>query len=897
MLELNMGELNDALILTANRRLANYFQHHHNTSQALAGSTIWQEIPISTLDNWLEQIWLEVDDPRVLLNEAQELAIWENIIQNSAYASSLFRISATAQLARHAWQLLSQWEIPLNALSNSSTEDNYAFYKWALHFEQECQQQFYLDQSKCFNEIINLLNRKAISSLPKKIILAGFAFNSPLLNKFILQLKKNCELEFYNISHSNPQISRIILSDQAKELETMAKWAYQLLQNDSQLSIGCVIPNLREIRSDVEHCFIQIFDPHSLISHESTYNYPFNIAGGISLSNYPLIHYALNSLQLLQNEFELETISHLIRSPFLKGAEKEASSRSALDLLLRELNEPHLNFRALLAIARNASDSNPYANCPILISCLEDLADFCKNLSTSQLPRAWASNFMQTLKILGWPGERTLNSIEFQLMQRWQRVLDEFSSLEILQKSIPFSNAYYHLSNACQRNIFQPQTPFTPIQIMSSIDAIGWNFDHLWIMGLDDESWPTAPKPNPFIPLRLQRQYKMPHASAELELEYSAQILEYLSSSAKQIILSNPSREKDKPLRPSPLISHYPEITLSELPYAEFFSYAEIIAQSGAFEFLVDDKAPPVISEENIFGGTSILRDQAACPFKAFTKIRLGAYSLPTLQHGLNAKERGILLHEALERLWQKLQNQHRLMSLSKDTPEILDKFVQGSIDAALQTAIKRRPLTFKNRFTSIERKRLSKIIYKWLDIEMNREAFSVVQNEQWREAEIAGLKLHMQIDRIDEMSDGSQIIIDYKTGYANIKDWLSDRPDAPQLPLYCVTSNAPVNGVVFAQLKTNDLGYKGLVAAPYQIPGTLTLSEFKSVDVPNDWQQLQETWRLQLTHLANTFVSGHAVVDPKDPQKTCSYCDLRNICRIDEYYACLTNEVNQTTD
>ena len=62
------------------------------------------------------------------------------------------------------------------------------------------------------------------------------------------------------------------------------------------------------------------------------------------------------------------------------------------------------------------------------------------------------------------------------------------------------------------------------------------------------------------------------------------------------------------------------------------------------------------------------------------------------------------------------------------------------------------------------------------------------------------GLSLSLRIDRIDQTADKKQILIDYKTGDANPREWFTERLLSPQLPLY---SNliSPM-GVYYAQLK-----------------------------------------------------------------------------------------------
>ena len=56
---------------------------------------------------------------------------------------------------------------------------------------------------------------------------------------------------------------------------------------------------------------------------------------------------------------------------------------------------------------------------------------------------------------------------------------------------------------------------------------IGLRFDHLWVMGLHHEAWPQSANPNPFLPIALQREHKLPHSSADRELEFAAKVMEH----------------------------------------------------------------------------------------------------------------------------------------------------------------------------------------------------------------------------------------------------------------------------------------------------------------------------------------------------------------------------------
>ncbi len=69
---------------------------------------------------------------------------------------------------------------------------------------------------------------------------------------------------------------------------------------------------------------------------------------------------------------------------------------------------------------------------------------------------------------------------------------------------------------------FQVEDEGAPVQVMGMLEAAGLRFDHLWIMGLDDEALPSPANPSPFLPVSLQRQHRLPHSSSERELEFAS---------------------------------------------------------------------------------------------------------------------------------------------------------------------------------------------------------------------------------------------------------------------------------------------------------------------------------------------------------------------------------------
>ena len=77
-------------------------------------------------------------------------------------------------------------------------------------------------------------------------------------------------------------------------------------------------------------------------------------------------------------------------------------------------------------------------------------------------------------------------------------------------------------------------------------------------------------------------------------------------------------------------------------------------------------RTPHTHSASEATGGSALIRDQAACPFRAFAKHRLVLPSLTPPQLGITASQRGAFLHEALFRIWHEIKSSDGLAGSQK---------------------------------------------------------------------------------------------------------------------------------------------------------------------------------------------------------------------------------------
>ena len=333
-------------------------------------------------------------------------------------------------------------------------------------------------------------------------------------------------------------------------------------------------------------------------------------------------------------------------------------------------------------------------------------------------------------------------------------------------------------------------------------------------------------------------------------------------------------------LPPSPLIAN---IAIGELALPDYPDYGRLIHYARQLERIEDHTAPAYVllqGEIEVAGGIAVIKDYVTCPFRALSLHRFGAERIRTPHAGLNAMERGTLLHYILAQAWGQLKTKSGLDSIGeKDLEAIL---MHGAAEAVARIR-RQRPGLAWGRFAEIEQGRLIRLALGWLKEDRKRSDFAVVAIEAKRKVVIGGLTLTTRLDRVDELDDGRRIIIDYKTRAPSVTTMLGDGPEEPQLPLYLVTAEPDAVALAFAQVKAGDMRFAAVARDNDLLPGGKALSESRYRDWYGSWEDLVAAWRINLERTVAGFMSGSAKIEPRKYPDSCRHCDARPLCRVYE--------------
>ncbi|GAA3762600.1 PD-(D/E)XK nuclease family protein [Terriglobus aquaticus] len=831
---------------------------------------------------WTSHLWrqalLQGWDERILMQPLQERLVWETILDADPEVE---RNDALLGLCQTAADLLYQYEAIAFARFDTSAEaasDPARFARWFRTFQQHCQRELLLPQAA----LETALAGHTAAFPAQTIVRCGLAGLPPAQENLLTSFASSGSAVLE--ARSEPTAaSRTLLrcGDERAELRALAEHLSASLASPTRPSVAIVVPDLSSARDRIDRTLREHLQSATVArSFTRDRNPLWEFSTGRPLASLAVIADALYLLAWSVRDLDGEEVSRVLRSPHLQwplDAEAVASLEAAL---LRR--KPHLSGTwSARSVARMLAERSP-----ALAGSLTDCSRLWQGLrSTTSNYGSFVERARHVLRDCGWLRSGERSSAEFQAVKRFESLLDELAALDVVSAAQPAWPEFVHRLTAAARSTrFAPENTGAPVQILTPDESTGLYADELWFLHADESRWSSYTPAHPLLPSALQRRFGMPSADPALDQLRHREQTERIAGIASRATFSFAESGESGDLRPSAVVAALPSLQHSVAGPSGAIAQLQASAELERFE---DGELIPVALSENmgpISGGVSTLQSQAACAFRAFAERRLGSAGLDSRDLGMDARDRGSLLHNALQIFWQHTQTSDNLHSLIAE--DRLNAQIHRAVDLALRG--QREPGDpWTESYLEIQRTRLESLMLRWLRKEAERPPFRIAHLEREVTVTVGGLPLKVRVDRVDTVTlpelGTAHVIVDYKTGDPSARKWEGDRPDEPQLPLYATSAvteiadspETPVGAIAFGVVRAGDK--LNFVTAPRNSAWLVAGPKANAITLDGEMKK----WRNTLTTLAEEFRSGIAAVGPKEYPATCRYCEQRLLCRL----------------
>jgi ATP-dependent helicase/nuclease subunit B len=841
-------------VLAPNAELANALFDAVQRVHRDAGDEVWPTPRVHDYSSWLREqhVQRQLADavaPR-LLSEVEERELWRMVIDAAQIGGDFLDPAGAARAARRARRTLFEYAIPIEALDAAHSEECAAFLEWNRAFERRC---------------------SALGCVSADSLLGGLGspggpidwIESPQWRPAARRWLERRGREL-RPQRQIPGLSIVRAPSPAAELAAVADWAHGKLAEDGFRAWIC-IPDLNRRRAEVVDAFDAALVPQRFALRGDLREAPYAVAGGTPLADYAPVRAALELLAASVGTVSFVQFSALLRAPELQDSDSEAGSAARLDVALRRRASNDADFAGWLDLADRVAPASQMAPAAA-VQRLRAAHHVLSQLQGARLFSEWVAVWMGALQIGPWAFSRRWSSIEYQAAERFRELLAGLSLGDAVFGTHSRDSAQRILARAARETAFQVQTGVPAIWVSGQLLDPWLDYAGLWVSGCNDEQWPPPVAPVALLPVGVQRQYGVIPASAESQLALAIDLQSRWQKRADQCVFSLSDSGEGSSSMLSPLLPKIVPVDWTATPQPH---WRKMLEKAPGLESLWDEQAPPHAGNERT-RGVATLRAQSRCAFRGFAETRLDAQPLEQPVPGFNERERGELVHHALQHVWTALGDSNALQTVGADAERsLIDEAAARAIESVCQ---RRDP---GRRWRLREGVRLRNLLTKWLQLERARAPF-IIEALEGRDqiARFGGLDFRVRIDRIDRLSDGARVLIDYKTGAAD-PDWRGERPDNPQLPVYALLSPQALVAVAYAKVNAAESGFVAESERGEIFPRTRR-SELEGMAA---FAELIQVWSRRIERIAGEFAAGRAEVAPTI--KACQSCKLQGLCRV----------------
>ncbi|NCF74088.1 MAG: hypothetical protein GWP67_11375 [Gammaproteobacteria bacterium] len=792
---------NDGTVVTANRRLARVLRESFSVAQVRAGRRAWRSPEVLTWQDWMLSLSNKALEQKVLparINAHQSQILWERCLQKEVPESGS-GISSLVRMSRDTQQKLADWQVSIGEVARAAqSEDQKIFASVAGRYLSILDREGWVDDAGLANLVLQLLLDGKIR-LSGPVTFAGFERQRPIVVAIMDALvAAGVAAEFAPVDDSIPYFALRSYESDTAEYRSAGAWAREQVEKSPDAHIAIIANGLDKNAEVIARQVREGATPGWQHGHHSLYD-AVNVSYGKRLSEYPAISIALLLLRWLVDDLPSTDVGLLLRSPLLGSA--AVAGRSRLELRLRQLPDRKWSPSMITAELRGKDDDEAVGQ------WLAQLAAFSKRrreLPKTASPAEWVLLVDEILQGCMWAAQESLASSDFQLINRWRELLNEFARLALVSSSMNAGAAIARLDMMAGEVVFQPEASNACIHLIGPLEAPGIRFDALWISGLTTAHWPSAGSPSPLVSRRLQEKHGMPDATPADTLFYANQMLTRLLAAGGDVVCSHALAVEDEEQTVSDLLTALsPDLQSStSVPGWHAGSLSKRVAL-----VIAEDRIPAVTAGEKISGGAGTIQRQLSDPFTAFAHGRMGARPIYPQAVGIPAMMRGNLIHDALYRLYVDLPSSETIRSWKGQ--ELTDR-IDASVTAAF-TRHERNSDSVLQQLLVLEKARVSELLRQFVAIDGDRGEFQVAGVEGMFEFVAGHIRLPLRFDRVDTLSDKGIAILDYKTG--SRKQLVNRNSEAQEIQLfvYACATDAPVSALALVNVDSREIVFDGV--------------------------------------------------------------------------------------
>ncbi|MDX2411820.1 MAG: PD-(D/E)XK nuclease family protein [Woeseiaceae bacterium] len=788
-------------ILTANRRLARILASEFGEQMVLSGKKAWPSPLITSWQDWLAELLATAEQQQSLptrINGHQSRVLWERCLRREIN-DPLLNIGFLVRQSRETWSRLHEFCVSLDDCRRSAQgNDQRVFVRAAESYQSILDREHWVDDAGIANLVAELIRAGRVK-VPARVSIAGFDRVVPQ-TKSVLDAACVKGMCIEDVGTTTPNANGAVRAYDNTEAEIRAAgaWARRELEEDPARRIAIVATNLEQNAAHYGRLVREGFVPgwqYAAASHRAS----VNVSYGRRLADYPAIAIALLALRWLYDDLTGREVSLLLRSPIIGSG--DTSGRGRLELQLRQVPDRSWSPEMLLAELGERESS---ADARDWIDRIRYLGSLRVDLPRRDTPPSWAVVIDDTLTKLNWPGDGSLDSVEFQLINRWRELLNDLARLELVSPTLTIADALSRVTAIAGETVFQPEVEGALVQLLGPLEAAGMEFDKLWVSGLTASNWPPAGRPSSLISMNLQRSRNMPDATPQDTLDYARRVLDRLTNSTMDVVCSYPLTDGDAEQGESGLLQQYDYKLLPR--HGDPGWHAATLVDAVSLTVVPADPIPTVSANEVISGGAATIQRQLTEPFAAFIFGRLGVRDIQPISFGLSASLRGNLIHDALRRLYSELPSRHDIASWDGDE-------LEGRLAAALDKSFWRQMQNIGpvlKQLFRLEQQRVGRLLRDVVALDSTREDFEIADVEGALQPTIAGVPLRLRADRIDRLGSAEVVILDYKTGSRKAFLGANGLPKDMQLVVYAIALDAEVSDLGLVNIDSRSTSIDG---------------------------------------------------------------------------------------